>query len=113
MVTAGPEALAELDALLWRFSATEFVPHCAASASATRLAATPIVLGSLAAGLHHEVLVNLGHDIPAGYEGFERFIEVVGLPPEDVMAGRSRWKHYAARGYALKRHDCAQPGGGA
>ena len=114
VVTAGPEALAELDALLWRFSATEFVPHCAASASATCLAATPIVLtGSLAAAVHHDVLVNLGRDIPAGYEGFERFIEVVGLPPEDVMAGRSRWKHYAARGYALKRHDCAQPGGGA
>ncbi len=113
-VTAEPEVLAELDALLWSFASAEFVPHCAASASVITMAATPIVLaGSLADCVHHEVLVNLGQGIPAGFEGFERFIEVVALPPEDVMAGRSRWKHYAARGYALKSHDLAQPGGGA
>jgi DNA polymerase-3 subunit chi len=113
-VTAEPEVLAELDALLWSFSSAEFVPHCAASASAITMAATPIVLAeSLAQCSHHEVLVNLGQGIPAGFEGFERVIEVVALPPEDLMAGRSRWKHYAARGYALKRHDLAQPGGGA
>jgi DNA polymerase III subunit chi len=111
-VTAEPDVLAELDALLWSFSAAEFVPHCTASASAISLKATPIVLsGSLAQCLHHDVLVNLGQGVPAGFEGFERFIEVVALPPEDVTAGRSRWKHYAARGYALKKHDLAQPGG--
>jgi DNA polymerase III subunit chi len=111
-VTAEPEVLAELDSLLWSFSPTEFIPHRAASASALGLAATPIVLTeSLAECLHHEVLVNLGSGIPAGFEGFERFIEVVALAPEEVMAGRNRWKHYAARGYAVKRHDLAQSGG--
>jgi DNA polymerase III subunit chi len=113
-VTAEPDVLAELDALLWRFSPAEFVPHCTASASAISLAASPIVLtGSLVDCSHHEVLVNLGQGIPAGFEGFERFIELVALSPEDVMAGRSRWKHYAARGYAMKRHDLAPSGGAA
>jgi DNA polymerase-3 subunit chi len=113
-VSAEPEVLAELDTLLWSFSPAEFVPHCAGTASAATLAATPIVLTALLADCSdRSVLVNLGQGIPAGFEGFERFIEVVALPPEDVMAGRSRWKHYAARGYALKRHDLAQPGGGA
>ncbi len=114
-VTAEPEVLAELDALLWSFSSAQFLPHCAAATAcvATRTA-TPIVLAtSLADCPQHEILVNLGQGIPAGFEGFERFIEVVALSPEDVVAGRSRWKHYAARGYALKRHDLAQPGGGA
>lgn len=113
-VSAEPEVLAELDALLWRFSSAEFVPHCMATASVATLAATPIVLtASLADCSAREVLVNLGQGVPGGFEGFERLIEVVALPAEEVMAGRSRWKHYAARGYALKRHDLAQPGGGA
>jgi DNA polymerase-3 subunit chi len=52
--------------------------------------------------------VNLGQQVPAGFERFERFIELVTLADEDRVAARSRWKHYADRGYAMKRHDLAQ-----
>ena len=114
VVTAEPGVLAELDALLWSFSATEFVPHCTSDASLITLSVTPIVLAeSLDDCPHHDVLVNLGQTIPAGFEGFERCIEVVALPLEDVMAGRRRWKHYVAHGYSLVKHDLSQPGGGA
>jgi DNA polymerase-3 subunit chi len=114
VVTAEPQVLAELDALLWQFSAVDFLPHCTATASVTTLAATPIVLtDSLADCSHHEILVNLGQAVPAGFEGFERFIEVVSLHPEDAQSGRGRWKHYAARGYELTRHDLARTGGAA
>lgn len=113
-VTAEPEVLAELDLLLWSFSSSEFVPHCSSSASVTTLATTPIVLSaSLADCSRHEVLVNLGQGIPAGFEAFERLIELVALSPDDVLAGRSRWKHYSARGYGMKRHDLARTGVGA
>ena len=114
VVTAGPETLDELDHMLWRFSPTEFVPHCRASAPENSLAATPVLLAeSLTACPHHGVLVNLGQSIPAGFELFERFIEVVAQAGEDLIAGRSRWKHYAARGYALKKHERAAAGEGA
>ncbi len=113
-VTAEPEVLAALDMLLWGFSATEFVPHCTSSALPNTLAATPIVLvESLAECPHHEVLVNLGQTIPAGFEGFERCIEMVALPPEEVVAGRGRWKHYVSRGYSLVRYDLSRSGGAA
>ena len=113
-VTAEAEVLAELDALLWNFSPAEFVPHCMANASACTLAATPIVLTALPADCsNHDVLVNLGQGVPAGFEGFERFIEVVSSAPEDAGSGRNRWKHYARRGYELKRHDLAKAGGAA
>ena len=109
-VTAEPEVLAELDLLLWRFSPAEFVPHCHSNAPGSTLAVTPIVLtGALASSPQHEVLVNLGQTVPAEFERFQRFIEVVALAPGDAASGRTRWKHYAARGYALTKHDRARP----
>jgi len=38
---------------------------------------------------------------------------VVAQAGDDLIAGRSRWKHYAARGYALKKHERAAAGEGA
>ncbi|MDB5744064.1 MAG: polymerase chi subunit [Polaromonas sp.] len=113
-VTAEPALLAEFDALLWRFSPAEFVPHCAAHALSTTVRATPIVLAASPADCSdREVLVNLGQGIPAGFEGFARLIEVVSMLPQDVQTGRDRWKHYAKRGYDLVRHDLAKTGAGA
>lgn len=108
VVTGEADMLERLDQLLWTFSALEFVPHCRLDAAAATLAATPVVLaGSLDACPHHEVLVNLGGQVPAGFERFERFIELVTHADEDRLAARGRWKHYADRGYAMKRHDLA------
>jgi DNA polymerase-3 subunit chi len=50
-------------------------------------------------------LVNLGEQVPAGFERFERVIEVVSLDEQDRQMARSRWKHYAEHGYAITRHD--------
>lgn len=111
VVTAEPAVLAELDQLMWSFSPAEFVPHCRADASQSTVAATPVVLAEApAASQHHGVLVNLGQGIPAGFERFERFIEVVARTDDDRLAARSRWKHYTDRGYAMKRHDLATAG---
>lgn len=111
VVTAAPDMLERLDQLLWTFSPLEFVPHCHLSAVPSTMSATPVLLaGSLEACPHHEVLVNLGQQVPAGFERFERFIELVTLADDDRAAARSRWKHYADRGYAMKRHDLASAG---
>jgi DNA polymerase-3 subunit chi len=114
VVTAEPAVLAELDQLMWSFSAAEFVPHCRADAGDSTLAVTPVVLAeSPGMSPHHGVLVNLGQEIPAEFERFERFIEVVARTDDDRLAARSRWKHYTDRGYAMKRHDLATAGEGA
>jgi DNA polymerase-3 subunit chi len=109
VVTGEAELLRALDTELWTFSALEFLPHChAASADAQVLSASPIVLADAPrATPHQEVLVNLGTRIPDGFERFERLIEVVTQEDEDRARARSRWKHYADRGYAIKRHDLA------
>lgn len=111
VVTGEPDTLGRLDQMLWTFSPLEFVPHCQLGASAATVAATPVLLAhSLDACPHHEVLVNLGQQVPDGFERFERFIELVTLADDDRAAARSRWKHYTDRGYAMKRHDLAQEG---
>ncbi len=106
VVTAQAHDLEHLDALLWTFSAQEFVPHALASASAEVLAATPVVLSeSVTQAPHRQVLLNLGHDVPEGFDQFERLIDVVSLDDTDRQSARVRWKQYTALGYQLTRHD--------
>lgn len=108
-VTGAPELLRELDTALWTFSALDFVAHChAGTAPAAVLAKSPVVLAdAVAATPHHEVLVNLGAAVPAGFESFERLIEVVTADTEDRKQARERWRHYSDRGYGIVRHDLA------
>jgi DNA polymerase III subunit chi len=109
VVVGEPELLQRLDTELWTFSALEFIPHChAASAEPQVLQASPVVLaGSARATPHQEVLVNLGGRIPEGFERFERLIELVSQDDDDRVQARARWKHYADRGYVIRRHDLA------
>jgi DNA polymerase-3 subunit chi len=110
VVTGEPALLRELDSALWTFSPLEFIAHCYGPAAGPEMrAASPVVLtDSAQAAPHQQVLVNLGAAVPEGFERFERLIEVVTIDEEDRQQARQRWKHYADRGYAIRRHDRAQ-----
>jgi DNA polymerase-3 subunit chi len=112
VVTGEAELLRRLDVALWTFSPLEFLPHCFSTSDAVMLAASPIVLAhEVQRTPHQQVLVNLSSSVPDGFERFERLIEVVEEGDEvDRLAARSRWKHYADRGYAITRHDLAAKG---
>jgi DNA polymerase-3 subunit chi len=109
VVTGDAATLQALDTLLWTFAPLEFVAHCRAGSPAEQLMASPVVLAAKIDGTtelpHHQVLLNLGGDVAAGYERFERTIEVVTLDDEDRQQARQRWKHYSDRGYSITRHD--------
>ncbi|QJW84526.1 DNA polymerase III subunit chi [Ramlibacter terrae] len=107
VVTGDAAALERLDAALWTASPTDFFPHChAATAEPHVLRASPVVLAASARGTpHHEVLVNVGGGMPDGFEKFERLNEVVSQQEDDRQQARARWKHYASRGYAIRRYD--------
>lgn len=108
VVTAERAVLDELDPLLWRFAATDFVSHCFEGNDAALVSASAVLLTERPeAAPHHQVLVNLGQDVPVGFAGYERLIEVVGPADADKLGARQRWRHYADRGYDIKRHDLA------
>lgn len=107
-VTADPEVLQQLDAALWTFSATDFIPHAYDAPEAQGTRAPIVLVDSARSAPHVEVLLNLGPGVPEGFERFERLIEVVSTEQDDLQQGRLRWKHYASRGYALTRHDRAE-----
>lgn len=108
VVVAEAPVLQALDQALWTFSPSDFIAHCLASAPEAVLSRSPVVLLDVQdspAVPHHEVMVNLGAATPAGFERFERLIDVVGQDPAERDAGRQRWRHYQSRGYEITRHD--------
>lgn len=106
VVTGPPDILQQLDAALWAFSPSDFVPHCHLEGEPHVVAASPVILApSTQSAPHQQVLLNLGQAVPEGFERFERVIEVVGPDDEDRRFARGRWKHYTALGYVITRHD--------
>ena len=106
VVTGEPQVLAQLDELLWSVSPVDFVPHCLCTASAATVTSSAVVLADSLSGLDRDgVLINLGQTLPTEFQRFERVIEVVTADEQDRLAARQRWKHYAAQGISIKRHD--------
>ena len=108
LVRAPSARLMRLDRELWTFVEREFIPHlrlAAAGAAPGQAARTPIWLadGEVPAG-HPPVLVNLGADLPAQPQAFDRIIEIVGAEPDDERRGRARWRAYKAAGLDIKHH---------
>lgn len=107
-VTAPAADLARLDVLLWTFSATDFVAHVRLPASEPEVQSSPVILAESlrdASLPHREVLVNLGDEVPAGFNDFQRVIEVVASDDNDRQRARNRWRYYAAQGHDIARRD--------
>ncbi len=103
-----PETLARLNVTLWTFSAIDFVPHCEVNSSPEVLLASPVILApSVESVPHQSVLLNLGPQVPHGFERFARVIELVGRDDEDRQFGRKRWKHYIEHGCVPATYDLA------
>lgn len=115
VVVTGPDAaLKSLDRELWTFEPLEFIPHVMPRAGETmppRFARTPVWLTQdPVSAPHHDVLVNLGSEVPPGFDRFARLIEVVSAEADAVAAGRARWKLYLSHGLTPRHHDMAAEG---
>lgn len=94
----------DMDALLWEFRATSFLPHgLHGEPGADRIA---IGWGQEPDG-HDDLLINLQLSIPSFFSRFHRVAEVVTQDPKSLQALRESWRFYQARGYELEKHDLA------
>ncbi|WP_296510732.1 DNA polymerase III subunit chi [Rhodoferax sp.] len=105
-VLAVPAQVQYLDASLWATSPTDFLVHGVDNGDSASLRCPVVLTSRVHPGLvEHGILVNLTQEVPAGFDQFERVIEVVSVDEEDRATARIRWKHYVQRGYAIQRHD--------
>lgn len=111
VIVTGPyTVLKVLDDQLWTFSDVEFISHCFSDRDATMVRASAVVLDAeLTQPAHTQVLLNLGLQVPVGFERFERVIEIVSSNEAQRQAARQRWKHYTSLGYPIQRHDLSAP----
>ena len=93
-----------LDALLWHFKATAFIPHERAKENAR---APILICHEAVPDQHHDVLINLNPDIPEFFSRFNRVAEIVPKDDEERAAARERFRFYKTRGYPLKYHKMA------
>ena len=109
VVVADAALLEAIDQSLWTLSPTEFIAHCRSDDAPFIVARSPVVLadGASASLPDRPILVNLGVALPARFERFERLIDLVGSDDADRLAGRTRWRHYKDRGYAIRTHPYA------
>ncbi len=116
LVTAPEVELARLDRQLWTQEQLDFLPHVRLPAAAAVVARSPIWLAAewqqaadltTAEQAARRVLVNLGAELPEAPARLVRIIEVVGAEPEQVEAGRQRWRAYKALGLGIVHHPAA------
>lgn len=99
--------VAQIDELLWTFSAANFLPHGLCESGAD--SGLPIQIGCNSEparidGHDGDVLINVTSTVPLFFSRFARVAEIVGPDESDKLAARERFRFYRDRGYALESH---------
>lgn len=99
VVCDDPEAVS---AALWGGAPVDFVVHATALSDLPTLSASGVVLMTSPfvpdRDLSLDVLINAREAWPETHAEYSRVIELVGQAPNDVAAGRERWKQYLSAG---------------
>jgi len=103
---ADADAARRANQLLWTFDPQAFVPHVAVDSPLA--GETPVILaeaGHTAPWPHDDLLFNLAHDVPPGFEDFRLLVEIIGRSEAERLPARERWMHYKKQGHALQAFD--------
>ncbi|PZQ18713.1 MAG: DNA polymerase III subunit chi [Rhodanobacter denitrificans] len=92
----------ELDAKLWEFDESAFIPHQIAGDDDDAVTPVLIVPPGVDAA-ERPLLINLRDACATGR--FERVLEVVAADPAERDGSRQRWSEYKRRGLDLKKND--------
>lgn len=102
------ERLAQYDAMLWTFSALDFLPHV--SVTSPLAGSTPILLAlDPGAAPASDVLLTLDDDTPPDFAAlfgrYERVIEVVSRDEAERARARARFRAYKEHGFQPTAFD--------
>ena len=97
----------ELDDLLWSFKPESFIAHqIIGSDEEAKVEITYVsTAGTINAGEHHDVLINLSSQIPEFFSRFARLAEIVIQEPNILENTREHYRFYKQRGYPITQHQ--------
>jgi DNA polymerase-3 subunit chi len=106
-------AVAEnLDGALWSFRQGSFIAHEKHSGQSYEDPQPMVLIGSIEPPeTHHNIMINLGTEVPAFFSRFERVLEIVDGDPALRAKSRERFKFYRDRGYELNTFEQNADGG--
>ncbi|MDR1648219.1 MAG: DNA polymerase III subunit chi [Zoogloeaceae bacterium] len=114
LYTPDTECARLMDRLLWILAPLSFIPHCLADAPLA--AETPVLLATgaehlaiIPASHSRQRLLNLGEDVPPGFERYASLIEIIGDNPDERQHARARIRHYQSTGCILQYIDKSVP----
>jgi DNA polymerase-3 subunit chi len=100
-----------LDEILWTFNERSFVPHKLCGDGQPVDPETPVHLAlhdslqGRADTLSADLLLNLGHALPAGLQRYTRIAEVIDADEERRRTGRERFKAYRDLKLTMETHQ--------
>ena len=92
-----------LDALLWTFDDTSFIPHAIYKNDATP--SIPVTISHIPSTFKQQVLCNLTFEIPSFYENYERIVEVVSQEEEQRELARKKYQFYQKSNFELQTYS--------
>jgi len=103
VLTTDDEQSHMLDALMWTFSQSSFLPHAVAGALDQDRQQTPVLIHHQMLNNAPEVLINLKVDIPQSV-GLKRVVEIINQDEQVKVSGRHKYRNYKNQNFAIKTH---------
>jgi DNA polymerase III subunit chi len=104
--TDNPGLADNFDGALWSFRQGGFTAHERFDGKVIDEPLPPVLIGGVEPpDSHHDVLVNLGAEVPDFFSRFTRVLEIVAGDDAQRSASRARYKFYRDRGYELNTFE--------
>ena len=95
------EQAAAMDALLWQFKPSSFVPHALAESAVSE----PVVIGTeVRQAEYKDVFINLSVHPCQNLTRYQRVNEIISNDPEELQSGRQSYRHYQQQGFQPETH---------
>ncbi len=109
VLTVDGEQAKSLDALMWTFSQSSFVPHALADTSDEHQSdgpgsPNPVLIHHLMMKKTPEVVINLKSVVPQSAD-LQRVVEIVDQDEQVIASGREKYRNYQIQNFTIRTHN--------